>query len=113
MPHPEPSLPDIDWSGETEARLAETGLGEEQVLLVLLRAVRAFAARSAGDADVAPVSVTVDHTARLDPSVPLHFAMVLDRRTRTLVFAHGAAMQGDTQVMTATAVYRIGAEPAA
>jgi len=102
-----PGLPALDWAGDDRARAAGVA-SEEALVLLLLRAVRHFASGAADGNAVAPVSTTLDHTADLAPGAPLDFAMTLDRRTRTLVFAHGAARQGDSQVLTATVVYRIG-----
>ncbi|MEM7767880.1 MAG: hypothetical protein AAF253_10380 [Pseudomonadota bacterium] len=102
------SVPALEWTSDTEAAVNPAdSIGEEELGLLLLRAVRAFASQAAGGASVHPVSITLDTTARLDAEAPITFTTALDRRTRTLVFANGTAHAGNAGVMTATAVYRI------
>ena len=107
MAHTTLELPPLDWASETRAAVDGEALGEEQITLLLLRAVRQFASNTADGQPVSPVSVTIDTTAPLESARSLTIETALDRRTRTLVFAHGAARQGENAVMTATAVFRI------
>ena len=56
---------------------------------------------------VQPVSVSFDIAGALSGQAKLEFEPVIDRRTRTLVFANGIAKQAGRPILQATMVYRI------
>jgi len=100
------TVPALDWTGETNARVSGQGYSMEAAGLLLQRAIEQGARRAAGS-DVCPVSVTLDTTAVAEGAGPLSFVVAIDRKTRTLVFAHGSATENSHILMTATAVFRI------
>jgi hypothetical protein len=74
---------------------------------LLMRVVWAKAADSAGADSVELVTTTLDVAGTPDADAPITFEAEIDRKTRTMVFAKGAARSGEDCVMTATAIYRI------
>ena len=86
---------------------AATLQADEKLALDLMAAIRAAAEKLVAPDAVDLVSVTVDVSARVDaPGAPSYDTRI-DRRTRTILFAGGAASLGGTIVMSATAVYSI------
>lgn len=96
------------FDGAAAARLDGPAPAEPEVVAALLSRVIRQAAEADAGAPVRPVSVSVDVAGAAGPEAALSFAAVIDRRTRTLVFAHGNALAGGETVLTATAVYRVG-----
>ncbi len=90
------------------ARLDGPAPADPEVVAALLSRVIRQAAETDAGAPVRPVSVTVDIAGAADAAASLSFGATIDRRTRTLVFAHGNAVAGGQTVLTATAVYRTG-----
>lgn len=92
---------------EGGARLAEPGaLSHEALGALLAFMVRSTAGSVAGCA-VEPVSLTLDTTGVFEDGAAVDFMTDIDRRTRTLVFANGRALQDGRAVMTLTGVFRI------
>ncbi len=97
----------LDWQGDARASLPPGAASHpEQVAACLMRVIRSAAEPSDGQT-VEPVSVTLDTTAKISAGSATQLTAEIDRRTRTMVFAHGNARQGETTVITATAVYRV------
>lgn len=99
----------LQWSGADAARLepGDEALSPDAAMALLVQVVRSAAGAAADGAEVHPVSVTLDITGSLDAAAALDFSASIDRRTRTIVFLNGSATQGETTVVTATAVFRI------
>ena len=97
----------LDWSDKTNAHLpAQAELGTE-ALGALLAHVTRVAAGAMANAEITPVSITQDCTAPVRAGLPVTFETGIDRRTRTLIFANGRALQEGTVVMTLTGVFAI------
>ena len=97
----------LNWRDDAPVRLADPGaLSHEALGALLAHVVRHAVAEAIGSA-VEPVSLTLDVSGALAVGTAIDFTTEIDRRTRTLVFANGRAMQGETVVMTLTAVFRI------
>lgn len=92
-----------------EARITlEAAPDAEVVGALLMRVIRQFAASAVDEGQgVETVSVTVDITGDLQPGAEIIFTPAIDRKTRTIIFAGGAAKQNAATVLTATAIYRI------
>ena len=99
----------LQWSGADAARLelGSEALSPDSAMALLMQVVRSAASAAADGAQVHPVSVTLDMTGPLDAGTVLELSAAIDRRTRTIVFLNGNATQGETTVVTATAVFRI------
>ena len=102
------ALPELAWDGTSKAVATLDRGGHEAVGVLLMRALQTSAETAADTSGVELVSTTMDVTADLSEGGTLTFETEVDRRTRTLVFLHGAAKRDGQAVMTATAVYRIG-----
>lgn len=99
----------LDWQDEAVVLAAPGETGPDALAVMLMQVVQGFAGRAAGEsAAVSPVSVTLDTTGAPGAGDPVRFEAGLDRRTRTLVFAHGRAVQAGDTLLTLTGVYRIG-----
>ncbi|MEO0815709.1 MAG: acyl-CoA thioesterase domain-containing protein [Pseudomonadota bacterium] len=73
----------------------------------MMQALETAAAETA-NADVSLVSITLDVTGDIG-TAPVTYNIAVDRKTRTLVFLNARAFDGDTPVMTGTAVFAIKA----
>jgi len=97
----------LNFTSESSALLEQSVPEHEVISALLMLVVRRHALSSIAGGEVIPVSVTVDVTGEAKPGETLTFESDIDRKTRTLVFINGTAMQGDTPLLKATAVYRI------
>ena len=86
---------------------AATLQADEKLALDLMAAIRGAAEDLCAPAGVDLVSVTIDVSGRVDAPGAPDFETRIDRRTRTILFAGGAAAIGGKTVMSATAVYSI------
>lgn len=101
----------LDAIGTSLAEPVDLKAGADEALaVVLMRTVRQAAETAAGQA-VEVVSFSVDRAGAIDPDgADVRFTADVDRKTRTIVFAHGDVRQGGSDapvILTATAVYRL------
>lgn len=102
---------ELDWTGPGAARIRlEGAMPAETVASLLMRVIRSGAEAAADGATLEPVSFNLDTTAPAGSTGVISFDCEIDRRTRTLVFAHGSAHLEERTLMTATAVYRIAGQ---
>lgn len=98
-----------DGTGTADAAVLHHG-GDEALAVGLMRAIRRVAEVAAGQ-PVEVVSVSLDRAGAIDAAGDaLQFRAAIDRKTRTIVFAHGDVRQGGAGtavILAATAVYRI------
>lgn len=80
---------------------------DERLALDLMATIRADAEATCAPHAVEMVSVTIDVSAAADADTPTELEARIDRRTRTILFTGGLALQNGAPVMKATAVYRI------
>ncbi|MCF6329377.1 MAG: hypothetical protein L3J02_06220 [Henriciella sp.] len=97
----------LNFTSESSALLEQSLTEHEVISALLVLVVRRHAQSLIDVGTVIPVSVTVDVTGEAQPGETLKFESSVDRKTRTLVFIGGVAMQGGTRLLKATAVYRI------
>ena len=98
----------LAYGGEDQAVLKVAATDHEVLSALLMQVVRRHATHLAEGAPVTPVSVTIDVTGSVETSDAIAFSSSVDRKTRTLIFIGGEAMQGSAPLLKATAVYRIG-----
>lgn len=99
---------ELDWSGPGAACARIDGAVEGELIASwLMRVIRSGAEHAAENAVIEPVSLNLDTTGLASSGGLIEFDCEIDRRTRTLVFAHGSARLDGRALMTATAVYRI------
>lgn len=98
----------LEWRGARTAVVETTeAVPAETVASFLMRVIRSGASEAAETDQLEPVSFNLDTTAPSVSGGSLTLDCEIDRRTRTLVFAHGSARLDAKTLMTATAVYRI------
>lgn len=97
----------LDFDGDTRATLTQNAQDHEVLSALLMATVRRYGEVLAEGAKIVPVSVTIDVTGVVASDDAIQFEAIVDRKTRTLIFIGGEAMQGDTPLLKATAVYRI------
>lgn len=98
----------LKYDGDDRASIALATPEHEVISALLMQTVRRHAETLAQGARVTPVSVTIDVTGIVSDAGTIQFVSKVDRKTRTLFFIGGEAMQGDTPLLKATAIYRIG-----
>ncbi len=99
---------ELDWTGPGAATVRSDGAVQAEIIASwLMRVIRSGAEHAADNAPLEPVSLNLDTTGSAPSGGEIAFDCEIDRRTRTIVFAHGSARLDGRALMTATAVYRI------
>ncbi|MEC7288565.1 MAG: hypothetical protein VXW22_00500 [Pseudomonadota bacterium] len=101
-------LSQLVFDGDNLARATAKGWDAVQVGALLQHVIRRQAEQALKRGALFSVSVTFDVSADAATDDEIVFESRIDRRTRTLVFSSGTAMQGDRHLLKATIVYRIG-----
>lgn len=106
----DPTIPlsQLVFERENRARVPANDWDSVQIGALLQHLIRRQAEQALKRGELFSVSVTFDVSADAVPDDDVVFESRIDRRTRTLVFSSGTAMQGDRHLLKATAVYRIG-----
>ncbi len=97
----------LDFEADDRAAIAQPTQSHDVISALLMQVVRRHAKSLVDDADIAPVSVTIDVTGLPAVSGGIEFDSTIDRKTRTLIFISGEAKQGCAPLLKATAIYRI------
>ncbi len=95
---------DGDDCAQAEADAWET----VQVGALLQNVIERHASAQLSEGQLFAVSVTFDVSADAAAGEQITFKSKIDRRTRTLVFVSGLAIQNSKPLLKATMVYRIG-----
>lgn len=74
---------------------------------IALRAMKQFAAESAGDKTASTVSVSLDFTGEAFTGGAVDIDCDIDRQTRTLIFLHAYLRSGDRTLIKATSIFRL------
>jgi len=100
----------LEWNAPATARFSPHDAGDlstETLSGLLARVLQSAVETAARERTVSLVSLSIDATDsdEKDGTIVLHAG--IDRQTRTLVFAHGQARQGERQRLRASAIYRL------
>ena len=87
--------------------LSETGIDTVQTSALLQKVIEREAEKTLESGDLYTVSATFDVSASASGHAVITFESRIDRKTRTLVFASGLALQDKKPLVRATMVYRI------
>ncbi|MEE9379906.1 MAG: hypothetical protein V3V03_00735 [Hyphomonadaceae bacterium] len=98
---------DFQADGSAVITRSDKSIEPEVASGLLMRVVRRAAEAAADGSEVKPVTVNVNVTGPVNSGADVCFSAEIDRRTRTLVFASGAATVGGKIALAVTAVYRI------
>ena len=95
------------FDGADKARAVAENWDTTQIGVLLQQVVTENATTLLDDGALHTVSVTFDVSAEAVTGSEVQFSSRIDRKTRTLIFASGLAMQDDAVLLKATIVYRI------
>ena len=95
------------FQSTSEASVALDGLSSAEIAGLLEAVVEMHAASLLESGELFPVSVTLDMSGEAASGPEIQFSSRIDRKTRTLIFASGVAVQNDRHLLKATVVFRI------
>ncbi|MGB3626319.1 MAG: acyl-CoA thioesterase domain-containing protein [Henriciella sp.] len=96
---------EIEQEGLAKAELAANDISV--LSAVVMRALQAHATTLAGARAVAVVSVSYDMTGEEVSGGEVALSSEIDRQTRSLLFMHAYAKQGERVIIKATAIFRL------